>query len=347
MLLKSAPVEVKDAFDAIELFYQKGWTDGLPIIPPTADRIQSMLDSVSMKPDTLIGSIPERGRVFTGEVAAINAVMAGCLPEYFPVVVAALSAISDPSFGLHGPTASTHGAAILIIVNGPISRGIGLNSGENLFGPGNRANTTIGRAVRLVMINAGGSREFDRATLGHPGKYTYCIAENEETDWVPLHVQRGFDKGVSTVTVFSAESPNQVNNHTALKAENILLTISDRMSALGTFNMGGHTEMAVIICTEHYRTLREQGWDKAMIQEFLHRHAVRPLSDLKKGGLIEQPLKSGDEDVMVRAVQAPEDLLLIVAGGIAGRFSACIPGWANMNACHSVTKAIRDATCGT
>jgi hypothetical protein len=346
MFLTSSPVETKDAFDAIELYYQKGWTDGLPIIPPTADRIQSMLNSVSMNPDAIIGSIPERGRAFTAEVAAINAVMAGCLPEYFPVVVSAISAISDPAFGLHGPTASTHGAAILMIVNGPISRTIGLNSGENLFGPGNRANATIGRAVRLVMINAGGGREFDRSTLGNPGKYTYCIAEKEDIDWDPLHVQRGFEKDMSTVTVFAAESPNQVSNHSALNAENILLTLSDRMSALGTFNMGGHTEMAIIICPEHYHTLKDQGWDKAKIREFLHQHAVRPLSDLKKGGFIEQPLKSEDEDVMVRAVHAPEDLLLIVAGGIAGRFSACIPGWANIKACHSVTKAIRDVTGG-
>jgi hypothetical protein len=328
MLLTSSPIETKDAFDAIEHYYQKGWTDGLPIIPPTADRIQAMLNSVSMNPDAIIGSIPERGRTFTAEVAAINAVMAGCLPEYFPVVLSAISAISDPAFGLHGPTASTHGAAILMIVNGPISRAIGLNSGENLFGPGNRANATIGRAVRLVMINAGGGREFDRSTLGHPGKYTYCIAEREEIDWDPLHVQRGFEKGMSAVTVFAAESPNQVGNHSAL-------------------NMGGHTEMAIVICPEHYHTLKDQGWDKAMIREFLHQHAVRPLSDLKKGGFTEQPLKSGDEDVMIRAVHAPEDLLLIVAGGIAGRFSACIPGWANINACRSVTKAVRDVTCGT
>ena len=347
MLLQSEPIETKDAFDAIELYYQKGWTDGLPVIPPTADRIQTMLNTVSMKPDTIIGGIPERGRVFTAEVVAINAVMAGCLPEYFPVVVTAVSAISDPAFAPHGPTASTHGPAILMIVNGPIIQGIGLNAGQNVFGPGNRANATIGRAVRLVMINAGGSNEFDRGTLGHPGKYSYCIAENENTDWMPLHVQRGFESTLSTVTVFAAEGPNQFNNHTALKAESILLTLADRMSSLGTFNMGGHTEMAIVICPEHYRTLNEQGWDKAKVQEFLYQHAVRPISDLKKGGYIEKPLETGDEDVMVRAVQSPDDLLLVVAGGIAGRFSACMPGWGKKNMSRSVTKAIRDVTCGT
>lgn len=347
MLLKAEPVETRDAFDAIELYYQRGWTDGLPIIPPTADRIQSMLNAASMKPDAIIGGIPERRRIFTGEVVAINAVMAGCLPEYFPLVVTAVSAICDPAFGLHGPTASTHGPAILMIVNGPIAQGIGLNAGENLFGPGNRANATIGRAVRLVLINAGGSGEFDRTTLGHPGKYSYCIAEDENTDWMPLHVQKGFEKTVSTVTVFAAEGPNQINNHGALKGENILLTLADRMSALGTFNMGGHTEMALVVCPEHYRTLNDQGWDKKRIQEFLSQHAVRPISDLKRAGFIEQPLKEGDEQITVKAVQSPEDLLLVVAGGVAGRFSACIPGWAGMDASHSVIKAVRDVTCGS
>jgi len=347
MALQAAAIETKDALDAIELFYQKGWTDGLPIIPPTERLIQAMLDKVHMKPDTIIGSIPERSRIFTAELVAINAVMAGCLPEYFPVVVAGISAISDPAFGLHGPTATTHGAAILMIVNGPIAEAIGLNSGQNLFGPGNRANATIGRTLRLVLINAGGTHEFDRSTLGHPGKYTYCIAENESTDWQPLHIQRGFEQSDSTVTVFAAESPNQMNNHTALKAESILLTLADRMSALGTFNMGGQTEMAVIICPEHYNTLNQQGWDKARVQQFLYEKAARPLTDLKKGGYIEKSIENGDENILVRAVPSPDDILLVVAGGIAGRFSACIPGWASMKACHSVTRALRDASCGT
>ena len=346
MNLHAESFVTKDAFEAIELFYEKGWTDGLPIIPPTEDRIHSMLSTVGMEPDIIIGSIPERGRVFTAEVVAINAVMAGCMPEYFPVVVAIVAAISDPAFGLHGPTATTHGAAILTIVNGPIIRGIGLNAGQGLFGPGSRANATIGRATRLVLINAGGSHEFDRATLGHPGKYTYCIAENEDTDWIPLHVQRGFDRATSTVTVFAAEGPNQINNQSALKAESILLTLADRMSGLGTFNMGGQTEMAVVICPEHYQTLNNQGWDKKRIQGFLYEHAVRPLSHLKKGGYIEQPVVKGDEDSLVRAVPSPDDILLIVAGGRAGRFSACIPGWVSMKACRAVTKAIREVTCG-
>lgn len=346
MLLNSEPIEVEDAFKAIDLFFQNEWTDGLPVIPPTSDRIQAMLDAVSMEPDRIIGGIPERKLFFTAEIVAINAVMAGCLPEYFPVVVTAVTAISDPEFRLHGPSASTGGTAILMIINGPIIRGIGLNSGQNLFGPGNRANATIGRALRLVLLNAAGSRTFDRTTLGHPGKYTYCIAENENTGWMPLHVQRGFDKNVSTVTVFAAEGPNQINNHTAMKGENILLTLADRMSGIGTFNMGNRTEMVVVISPEHYKTLNEQGWNKAMVQDFLFKHAERPLSDLKKAGYIEQSLQPGDESIMIKAVPSPEDLIVIVGGGVAGRFSAFIPGWGNKKDSRSITKAIREITCG-
>lgn len=346
MTLRAETIEARDALDALDLFYQKGWTDGLPVVPPTRASIEAMLDTIRMAPETVIGSIPERERVFSAEVVAINAVMAGCLPEYFPVVVAAVSAITDPAFGLHGPTASTHGAGILLIVNGPVTKQLGINSGDNVFGPGNRANATIGRALRLLLLNAGGSHEFDRATLGHPGKYTYCIAEDEDTDWLPLHVQRGFEREVSTVTAFAAEGPNQINNHSSLKAENILLTLADRMSSLGTFNMGGHTEMGVVIGPEHYHALNSQGWDKDKVQRFLHEYAVRPLSDLKRGGYIEKPVEEGDEDIPVRAVQAPEDILLVVAGGEAGRFSCCIPGWYNSEISRPVTRATREATGG-
>lgn len=331
---------------AIELFFENGWTDGLPIVPPTPERVIDMLASVSLPVDTVIGAIPERGRVFTLEMIAINAVLAGCLPAYFPVVVSAVHAMCQPSFGLHGPTASTHGAGLLIIVNGPIVQAIGLNAGANVFGPGHRANATIGRAIRLLLHNVGGAKEFDRATLGHPGKFSYCIAELE-TEWIPLHVQRGYDADVSTVTVFAAEGPNQMNNHSALQPENILRTLADRMSGLGTFNMGGQTEMAIVLCPEHYRSLHTSGWTKASVQSFLATHAVRPLADLKRGGYVEAPIFPEDETHLIRAVQSAEDLLLVVAGGEAGRFSACIPGWFGASISKSITTSIREATGST
>ena len=347
MELKARRIETADALDAIELCYARGWTDGLPVIPPTEERVRAMLEGVCMEPGTVLGAIPERNRVFTAEVVAVNAVMAGCLPDYFPVVVTAVSAMCEPAFGLHGPSASTHGPAMLIIVNGPVTQGIGLNSGQGLFGAPHRANATIGRAVRLLLINAGGSPQFDRSTLSHPGKYSYCIAENEETEWTPLHVQRGFDRQTSTVTVFAAEGPQQVNHHSGSKAEHILLTLADKMRSLGSFNMGGVVEMAVVICPEHYRSLVAQGWDKPRVQEFLHLHAARPRAELKSMGYLDSPAAPDDDTAMVHAVPNPDALLLVTAGGEAGRFSACIPGWARMQASRAVTRAIGDITCGT
>ncbi|WP_174731279.1 hypothetical protein [Mesobacillus harenae] len=342
-MLKAEKVETKDALDAIEYFYQQGWTDGFPIVPPTSDRILAMLASVKMEPDTIVGSIPERERAFTAEVVAINSVIAGCLPGYFPVVMAAVQAITESDFGLHGPSASTHGAAIMIAVNGPIVQQIGLNDSENAFGPGNRANATIGRAIRLLMMNAGGSHEFDRSTLGTPAKYSFCFAE-KETDWTPLHVQRGFNEEDSTVTVFACEGPNQIQNHGALKGESILRTLADRMTPLGSFNMASETEMAVVICPEHYYHLRREGWTKETVQQFLYEHAVRSVADMKKAGLIEAPIGDGDDLQLKHAVPSPEHLLLMVAGGDAGRFSACMPGWFSYKQSKAVTKSISAAT---
>ncbi|MBM7659691.1 hypothetical protein JOC85_000458 [Bacillus mesophilus] len=342
-MLRADKIETKDALDAMEYFYDKGWTDGFPVVPPTEERVKKMLESVNMKADTIVGSIPERGRVFTAELVAINAVMAGCLPGYFPIVMAAVQAISEPEFGLHGPTASTHGAAIMIAVNGPIAGKIGLNANSNALGPGNRANATIGRAIRLLIINVGGSPEFDRSTLGTPAKYSFCFAE-KETDWTPLHVQRGFTKEDNTVTVFACEGPNQIQNHGALKGENILKTMADRMTPLGSFNIGSDTEMAVVFCPEHYHHLHNEGWTKESVQEFLFKYAVRSVQDLKNGGIIEAPVQLGDDQQFVQAVSTPEHLLLMVAGGEAGRFSACMPGWFHYNQSKAVTKSIKSAT---
>lgn len=342
-MLTAEKIERKNALEAIEYYYQKGWTDGLPIIPPTEERIYEMLSSVKMEPTTVIGSISERGRVFTAELVAINAVMAGCLPGYFPVVMAAAQAISEPEFGLHGPSASTHGAAIMVAVNGPIAQQIGMNDGSNAFGPGNRANATIGRAIRLLLINAGGSPEFDRSTLGTPAKYSFCFAE-KETDWNPLHVQRGYKKEESTVTVFACEGPNQIQNHAALKGESILKTMADRMSPLGSFNIASETEMAVVLCPEHYHHLVKEGWTKESIQQFLFEHAVKTLSDMKKGGIIEDPVSPGDDKIIKHAVPTPGQILLMVAGGEAGRFSACMPGWFSYKQSRAVTKSINAAT---
>jgi hypothetical protein len=179
--LRSAHFEVGDPLEAIEAYFEKGWTDGLPVVPPTEKRIWAMLDAMGKQPDDILGKIPARARTITAEKLSINAVLAGCLPVYAPVLLAASEALCDPAFSAHGPTASTSGMGILTIVNGPLASQIGMNAGENLFGPGWRANATIGRALRLLLRNVCGSIPgvLDRSCFGHPGKFTYCIAEDE------------------------------------------------------------------------------------------------------------------------------------------------------------------------
>ncbi|HET7629400.1 MAG TPA: hypothetical protein VFK44_13585 [Bacillales bacterium] len=341
--IQSKIYHFSDVSDVNETYMAKGWTDGLPIVPPTKEKVQAMLDFSGMTGDYVIGGIPERKKVFTAEKVAVNAVMAGCLPQYFSVVVAALTALSDEKFNLHGPTASTHGAALLMILNGPVVEQLGINSGQNVFGPGNRANMTIGRTIRLVLHNLGGCREFDRSTLGHPGKISYCIAERE-TDWTPLHVERGFDREDSTVTVIAAEGPNQIQNSASTEPEGILLTLADRISAVGNFNLVKDQQFTVVLCPEHYRTCHVHGWDKQRVKEFLYEKARRPVADLKRFGGLPGEVTEQDYQIMKTAAPSPEDILLVVAGGEAGRFSAVIPGWGTKKQTEAITRSIKSCT---
>jgi len=241
--------ESEDALAAIEEYYRRGWTDGLPVVPPTETSVRAMLEAARLTPDQEIGRVPTRRRTLTAEKIAINAVMAGCLPAYMPVVVAAVEALCDPLFSVHGPSASTSGQAVLLIVNGPVARGLGIHGGENCFGPGPRANATIGRAIRLILMNGLGATPgvLDRSVFGHPGKFTYCIAENEaESPWPPLHVERGCPAGRSAVTVLAAGAPHQVANATARTPEEILSTVADTMSVAGRLSLSGQ-EFCIVI----------------------------------------------------------------------------------------------------
>ena len=221
--------------EAVEKCYQLGWTDGLPVVPPTSERVEEFLAFVERPPDEVLGYLPERRREVTVAKVTANAVMAGCLPEYLPVVLAATEAMLDPLFNLIGPSSSLGGAGILVIVNGPVVRDLDINCHNNLFGPGNRANSTIGRAIRLVLMNTCASIPglFDRSILGHPGKFSFCIAENEaETHWNPLHVERGFARQESAVTVFACDGPRQVRM--GARPETILNGVADVASTLGS-----------------------------------------------------------------------------------------------------------------
>src|SRR5262245_43004303 len=225
--LASTSHEVADPFEANELFQRNGWTDGLPIVPPTAAGVLRFLDAARLAPDDTVGVEPVRRRRITAEKVAIAAVMAGCLPEYLPVVVAAIKAMCEPQFGLHGATASTGGSAPLLIVNGPVRVRLHMNSTHNALGNASRANATIGRSIRLFILNVLGGvpGQLDRATLGHPGKFTFCIAEDEEdSPWLPLAMERGLTAGKSAVTVMSAGSPHQIMNEWTHDPKEILDT---------------------------------------------------------------------------------------------------------------------------
>jgi hypothetical protein len=341
--LLSSRYAVDDEARAIELCFDKGWTDGLPVVPPTEARVRAMLDAAGLAADREVTFITNRQVAVTAEKIAINAVMAGCKPEYMPVVVAAVEGLGDPRWGYHGPATSTGGAGVLTIVNGPLARALGFNSGDNLFGPGWRANATVGRAVRLVMRNVIGTLPgaLDRGTLGHPGKYSYVIAENEvDSPWPPLHVERGFRPDQSTVTVMAAEAPHQFYNQLSSTAAGILTTLCDDMRISG--NVMGQPNYALVIAGEHMRTIAADGWSKADIRKFVFEHTQNSVAHLKRTERLPGPVKPEDESALRPLLASPEDLLVVAAGGRAGAFSAYIPGWASRRTSEAVTKLIQE-----
>ena len=340
--LRSARIEVADPLVAIESYFENGWTDGLPVVPPTEDRIWAMLDAMGKQPGDILGEILVRARTITAEKLALNAILAGCLPAYAPVLLAATEALCDPAFSFHGPTASTSGMGVLTIVNGPIAPQIGLNAGENLFGPGWRANATIGRALRLLLRNVCGTMPgiLDRSCFGHPGKFTYCIAEDEgRSPWTALHVERGVPQEESAVTLFAGESPHQVANQSASEPEAILATIADVMVAGGRLSLSDQ-QFVVVIGGQHRRYLVERGWGKKEVRTWLHTHAVRSAEELFRAGRLSPASATGGAPRRYDAVAEPEDILVVAAGGDTGGYSVVIPGWSGKLHSQAVTKMI-------
>ena len=334
--------KIESEADAIDFCYEQGWSDGLPVIPPTEGRVQAMLDAAGLKADQQIGYIPERRISITAEKVAINAVLAGCKPEYMPVVVAAVEGICDPEWAFHGPSTTTSGPAILLMVNGPIARKLDINSKESLFGPGWRANLTIGRALRLVMRNVCGTLpgSLDMSTLGNPGKLSYVIAENEEESaWSPFHVDRGFRADQSAVTVMAADGPCQIFNQLSDTPEQLLLTMADNMRISG--GVVGQTYYVVILPGEHHKIVADAGWSKRDVQNFLFQHTYNNYAHLRRTGRFPMPIKPGDEYRMRPLVTSPEMIFVLAAGGKVGAFSAFIPGWAKAGWSRPVTKEIK------
>ena len=312
-----------------ELFEARGWTDGLPIVPPTQERVAAALEAALMEPGQVLGVETVRGRAITAQKAAINAVMAGCRPRDFAVVAAAVEAMCDPAFLLHGATSSTGGCAVLIIVNGPIRRELGMTGTFNALGGADRASLAIGRAVRLILRNLLGVRpgELDRSTLGHPGKLGYCLAEDEEGSlWPSLGTDRGAPDGASTVTVLAAGSPRQIMNEWTTEPKAILDTIAAEMRA----NLLHYSIWAGNHCLVLPPQLRERfadaSWTKTDIQAYLHRHGRVRRGDWEGVGKA-SVVSDANRNQEYPALQSPDDLLIVAAGGPAGGFAAVLPPW--------------------
>jgi hypothetical protein len=328
MQLASRTYEADDVAAVQELYHSRGWTDGLPIVPPTQDAVQACLEWAMTPPDQLIGIEPVRGVPLTAEKLAINAVMAGCLPMHFPVVLTAVAAMLREEFLLHGATASTGGCAVFIVLNGPIRREIGASGSFNAMGNSDRATAVIGRAIRLALINILEVRPggIDRSTIGHPGKFSYCVAEDEEdSSWLPLHAQRGLPPEASAVTVMAAGAPRQIMNEWTTEPEDILETFAAEMRAnMRHYSIWGGN-YALIIPKQLREHLQAAGWSKADIADRIYERARihrREWAECGKGAVVRD---RGDTEYA--ALESPDQLLVIAAGGPAGGFGAVIPPW--------------------
>lgn len=340
MQLASKTYQADDIAAVQELYHSNGWTDGLPIVPPTRDAVEACLEWAMMPPDQLLGIEPVRAQAVTAEKLAINAVMAGCLPMHFPVVLTAFMAMLDEKFLLHGATASTGGCAVFVVLNGPIRLELGAAGSFNALGNSDRATAVIGRALRLALINILDVRPggIDRSTLGHPGKFTFCVAEDEEdSTWQSLAEQRGMPKEVSAVTVMAAGAPRQIMNEWTTQPEEILETFAAEMRAnLRHYSLHAGN-YALIIPKQLREHIQAAGWSKTDIAAFIHERARIPRrewADVGKGAVVR-----GRGDSIYPALESPEHLLVVAAGGPAGGFGAVIPPWLGDKS-QAVTMAI-------
>jgi hypothetical protein len=316
-------VAAAESFDELEDMFERGWSDGLPVVPPSAGRVELMLGG--RDPGRSLGLVPPGlGEATLARVAAC-AVLAGCKPAYLPVVLAAVEAMLDPAFNLHGQAVTTSPPGQIVIVNGPVRRALGLNAGMGALGPGFRANLTIGRAVRLVVQLTGGGVPggLDRATLGHQGKLSFCLAEDEEASpWEPLSLERGFPAGVSTVTLVAGDAPLSVSDHRSKSPRELAATIGWAAAATWSpFWWPLDASSLFVLGGEHVRLFAEAGWSKTDVREAIYEQVRRPAVELRHGETT--PLvHSADPETLIPKWDDPQRIMIVVAGGEAGRFSA-------------------------
>ena len=322
--------------DRYEYCMRAGFSPFLPVVPPTAERVDAFLAVIPHPPDRLVGLVPPCYGSATIEKIAANAVMAGCKPEYMEVLIPVVRAACDERFNLHGVQATTHSATPLIILSGPAATRLGFASGAGVFGNVARANSSVGRALQLVMANLGGALpgEIDMSALGNPGRFSYCVAENhEESPWEPLHVELGFDQDESTVTLFAADELTEVSEHTARTGAGVLRTIAATLSMVWSWRRCGRVDAVVVLCPEHAATLSSDGFSKSDVRDFLFEHTGVLLRAFDHEGTEGTQLRDTYEEILIdnephyRKFTDPSQIRIIVAGGTAGKFSAVMGGW--------------------
>jgi hypothetical protein len=330
--LRARRVELAPLEDEFEALFERGWSDGLPLVPPTEKRVLAMLGGTQRAPDEIVAVVPPDLVPCSVEKVAINAVMAGCKPEYLPVVLAAVEAACTDAWNAHGVLATTMPVGPVVIVNGPARRALGMNAGINVFGQGSRANATIGRALQLVIRNVGGGRpgEVDRATFGNPGKLSFCFAEDEETSpWEPLSVELGKPRGVSTVTLFAGEGPRCIVDQLSRDPESLARSLAVNLRTLHHPKLLLAFDCILAIGPEHARVFREAGWSKAQLHSRLRELLQIPGAEIVRGaGGIAEGLPESVAGATLPKFR-PGGLLIVHCGGGAGLFSAMIGGWAS------------------
>jgi AhpC/TSA family len=336
--------EQAGGLDELEDMFERGWSDGLPVVPPTPERVEAMLGG--RDPGRSLGAVPPVGGEATLERIAACAVLAGCRPEHFALVEAAVDAALDPAFNVHGINVTTQPAAPIVIVNGPARERAGLNAGMGALGPGTRGNATVGRALRLCLSLTGGAVPggLDRSTLGHPGKVGLCIAENEEASpWPPLHVERGFAADTSTVTVLACDAPLSVSDHRSRSAEELALVLARAAEATWSpFWWPMDDDSLFVICPEHAALFAASGWNKQRLRTAIFEAAVRPAGELRRGETTPRVRESDDEEP-IHKWTSRDRILIVCAGGEAGRYSAVLGPCDGMGT-RPVTREVRWST---
>ena len=339
--LRARQIELGADEDPFEFMFERGLTDGLPVVPPTPERVMRMLSGTRRDPQEVIATVPPNLAPLTIEKVAANAVMAGCRPEYLPVVIAVLEGVCTDEFNIHGVMATTAGATPIVVINGPIRHRLGMNMKVGALGSGNRANATIGRAVKLALRNVGGARpgEIERTALGGPGKYTACYPEWEErSPWEPLHVERGFRAEDSVATVFGLEpGPRLIVDQLSRTAHALAGSLGLALESCWHPKLHGYGEVLLVISPEHADTINRDGWSKAQVRNRIQEASARPIRELlpdanagegmalRNFGLSNPTPEQLEQ--RIPKFRKPENINIIVTGGEAGKFSSAFGGW--------------------